>query len=117
MTVGYFNDDGKLKRVSLRDGRVVTLAAAPLMRGGAWTDDDFIYFTPNSTFGMDVWQIAAKGGAPEAVTKPKSGRDYTSHRWPPMVPGAKTLLFTIWGAVGFDNARAFVWSRSFVRQG
>jgi hypothetical protein len=58
---------------------VVILADAPLMRGGAWTDDDFFYFTPNSTFGMDVWQIAAKGGAPEAthsdgvLTTPVSG--------------------------------------------
>src|SRR5687767_2090406 len=75
------------------------------MRGGAWTDDDFIYFTPNSTLGMGLWQIAAKGGAPETVTKPKSGRDQTSHRWSQAVPGTKTLLFTIWSAVGFDNAR------------
>ena len=70
-----FTAESKLKKISLRDGRVVTLTDAPAMRGGAWTEDDWIYFTPYSEFGTGLWRIPAKGGKPEAVTKPVFARD------------------------------------------
>jgi serine/threonine-protein kinase len=100
-----FTAESKLKKISLRDGRVVTLADAPAMRGGVWTEDDWIYFTPSSEFGTALWRIPAKGGKPEAVTKPVFARDEAGHRWPYVIPGSKSLLFTIWSAVGSPNAR------------
>ena len=39
---------GKLKKISVTGGAAVTLCDAPIGRGGTWTDDDTIIFTPTS---------------------------------------------------------------------
>ena len=40
---------GKLKKVSVAGGAVVNLSDAPSDRGGTWTDDDTIIFTPTGS--------------------------------------------------------------------
>ncbi len=37
---------GKLKKVSVTGGAPLKLCDAPIGRGGTWTDDDTIVFTP-----------------------------------------------------------------------
>ena len=46
--IGFFAD-GKLKKISVTGGAAVTLADAPSARGGAWSEDDTIVFSPNQT--------------------------------------------------------------------
>src|SRR5262249_36053078 len=54
------------------------------------------------------WKVSAGGGTPKEVTSPDVARQERSHIWPQLLPGGKTVLFTIWTGVGFDDARIAV---------
>jgi serine/threonine-protein kinase len=62
--IGFFAD-AKLKKVSAHGGPVVTLAAAPSARGGSWSDDGTIVFSPHQTPGTQLMRVAAGGGDAE----------------------------------------------------
>jgi serine/threonine-protein kinase len=87
--LGFFTQD-KLKKVSIERGTVVTLCDAPGGRGGTWGADDMIIAALRATTGL--WKIPAAGGTPEPITTLRKGE--TSHRWPQMLPGAQSLVFT-----------------------
>jgi eukaryotic-like serine/threonine-protein kinase len=76
-----FFADGKLKRVNLPDGPAQTIADAPTGRGGTWSTDGTIVFSP-ATPGP-LYRVAAAGGQPQQVTK--ITRETYSHRWPAFV--------------------------------
>jgi serine/threonine protein kinase/Tol biopolymer transport system component len=96
--IGFFAA-GKLKRVDLPGGSVLTLCAAASGRGGAWTPNGIILFTPTVRDG--IYQVPANGGEPRAVTRLDPRRD-TSHRWPAAFDDGKTFLFL---AIPQDPAR------------
>jgi hypothetical protein len=99
-SIGFFAG-GKLKRVSLSGGAAQVLADAPQGRGGTWGADDTIVFAPALDSGL--LRVSATGGGVAAVTTPKPGE--RSHRWPHLLPGDRTVLFTIQTAgKGFDDA-------------
>ena len=98
--IGFFSGNS-LKKVSITGGAVLTLYQGPLNpRGGAWSPDDTIVFSPlpNET----LWRISAAGGQPERFTAQQSPG---SHRWPQFLPDGKTVLFTAEGTFsGPDDA-------------
>ena len=55
---------GKLKKVSVTGGAAVKLCDAPTGRGGTWTDDDTIIFTPTSAPNTTLMRVPAAGGTP-----------------------------------------------------
>ncbi len=57
---------------------------------GSWESDDTIFFTP--TVGAGIWRVSGAGGAAKAVTTLTQAE--TNHRWPQLLPGGRTLLFT-----------------------
>jgi Tol biopolymer transport system component len=91
--IGFFAA-GKLKRVDLSGGAPQVLADAGAGRGGAWSADGVILFSPTASSGL--LRMPAKGGMPAAVTEPKSGEN--SHRWPQFLPDGHHFLFRM--AVG-----------------
>jgi Protein kinase domain/WD40-like Beta Propeller Repeat len=90
--IGFFSG-GKLKKVSVHGGTVVTLCDAPNGRGAAWGDDGRIIATLDSTSGFGLSRVPAGGGSPERLTKPADQKD-DSHRWPQILPGGHAVLFT-----------------------
>jgi len=100
-SVGFFAD-GKLKKVALEGGSPVVLCDAPTGRGGSWGDNDQIVFAPALTSGLS--RISAAGGTPKVLTRPDPKKGETSHRWPQVLPGGATALFTIGRAGSFDDA-------------
>jgi len=88
-----FFADGKLKRIEVSGGTVQVLADAPTGRGGAWSDDGVILFTPtNRVDPTDVlMQVSAVGGTPRPVTHHAAGQ--ASHRWPQFLPDGRRFLF------------------------
>ena len=86
--VGFFQA-GKLKRFEIAGGAVLTVCDAPVGRGGSWSSDGTILFSPQ--FSAPIFQVPASGGAPAPVTK-FSGQ-YTSHRWPFFLPDGKHFLY------------------------
>ena len=90
--IGYFGD-GKMKKVPVRGGTVVTLCNAPEGRGAAWGDDGYIIATLDSQPATGISRISAAGGIPQAITQPGAKGEAT-HRWPQILPGNQAVLFT-----------------------
>jgi serine/threonine-protein kinase len=86
--IGFFAD-GKLKKVSIGGGAVVTLCDAPMPRGASWGDDGNIIAALRNG---ELSRIPSSGGTPIPVTKLKPGE--VSHRWPQVLPGSQIVLFT-----------------------
>jgi len=89
-----FGAGGKLKKVALDGGAVVTFADAPQFRGGSWGDDGTILFSRGGP-GAGLLRVSAGGGEPEEVTRPDPALRELDHRWPQHLPGGRAALFDI----------------------
>ncbi len=90
--LGFVGGD-KLKKVAIRGGTPITLAAAAQVRGSAWGDDGTIVFAP--TVNSALFRIPAAGGEPRQLTRLDAAARERTHRWPEILPGGKTVLFTV----------------------
>jgi Tol biopolymer transport system component len=103
--IGFFAG-GKLKKVSVLGGEPVTLCDAPIGRGGTWTQDDSIIFSPSPSSGL--MRVSAAGGTPQPFTRLDSSKGERSHRWPQVLPGGKAVVYTSGDSSGlaFESAVA-----------
>ena len=90
--LGFFAD-GKLKKIDANNGPPQTLCDAANARGGSWSQDGTIIFTP--TTNSPLMRVAAAGGNAEPATRLDVSRNENSHRWPVFLPDGKHFLF--WG--------------------
>ena len=92
--VGFFAD-GKVKKVSIDDGTLITICdAAGTSRGAAWGDNDVIVFPKH--FDGGLFRVSAAGGeAAVPLTKLDAERRERTHRWPQAIPGSDVVLFTV----------------------
>ena len=99
---------GQLKKVSVTGGAAITLCDAPNGRGGTWTDDDTIIFTPERAWpNSTLMRVPAAGGAPAVFGALSQGA--TTQRWPQALPGGKGVLYTEHSTLdGFDGANLVV---------
>jgi serine/threonine-protein kinase len=96
-----FFADGKLKKLAVDTGQIVTLCDAGTgPRGVVWGPDDRIIYTPDT--GSALLQVSAAGGTPKPLTERKEER---SDRWPEVLPGNKAILFTIAKGGSWDDAQ------------
>ena len=89
--IGFFAS-GKLKKIAVVGGAAVTLADAGSDRGGSWSEDGTIVFTPNNR--DPLLRVSSAGGTPEPLTTLDEEESEVSHRWPQVLPGGKAVLFT-----------------------
>jgi serine/threonine protein kinase len=90
-SLGFFAD-GKLKTIDVASGRSAqVLSDAPFGRGGTWSPDGVILFTPDAWSGL--YRVALSGGTPLAVTKPDVSQFQVSHRWPVFLPDGRHFLY------------------------
>jgi len=87
-SVAFFAD-GKLKRVDVAGGAPVTICDAAVGRGGSWSTNGIIVFSP--TFTEALLQVPATGGTPTPATKLSD--KYTTHRWPWFLPDGHHFLY------------------------
>ena len=83
---------GQLKKISVTGGAAVNLCDAPAGRGGTWTDDDTIIFTPTNAANVTLMRVSAAGGTPAAFGTLSKGA--VTQRWPQALPGGKGVLYT-----------------------
>ncbi|MGH9257036.1 MAG: protein kinase domain-containing protein, partial [Vicinamibacterales bacterium] len=88
--LGFFAD-GKLKRLDIGGGTPQVLADAPVGRGGTWSAEDVILFTPVPLEPGVVMRVPASGGTPVPVTRLTD--DERSHRSPQFLPDGRQFLF------------------------
>jgi serine/threonine-protein kinase len=93
--------DDTLKKVSIHGGPPVVLSESiGGIAGASWGADDSIIFgtvAPNGLFRVS----AAGGEEREMLTNLEEGE--SSHRWPEILPGGRTVLFTIEKGQGDAN--------------
>jgi eukaryotic-like serine/threonine-protein kinase len=98
----FFSPDGKwlgfltahhLKKVQLSGDDPVALCPVSNPRGGSWSDDGTILFSPFYYAGLS--KISSEGGTPQPVTQVDKSKGERNHRWPFLLPGGKVALFTI----------------------
>ncbi len=115
----FFSPDGKsvaffaagqLKKASLKREDVQSLCViSPVSFGGTWSSDGFIYFTWGPSSGLR--KVSATGGEPETLTTLDSDKSGQRHYFPHILPGGKTLLFTVASTdVGFEEGRIAILS-------
>ena len=92
-SLGFFAD-GKLKKLNLGGGPVQTLCDAPTGRGGSWSKDGVILFTPSGHLGVGLYQISASGGTATQITVPDKSLNEDSHRWPYFLPDGIHYLYS-----------------------
>jgi eukaryotic-like serine/threonine-protein kinase len=97
-SIGFFAD-GKLKRLDLDGGAPQILASAPDGRGGAWTRDGMIVYTP--TTASPLFRVPASGGTAVALTR-LDQTQHVSHRWPQALPDGHLIFF----ALGFLSSNS-----------
>jgi serine/threonine-protein kinase len=102
--IGFFAD-GKMRKVQRGGGLITTLCDAPIPHGASWVSEDAIIYAPN--LGSGLMRISSAGGTPQALTTPDAKRQELSHRWPQVLPGNNTVLFTIQTTtqITYDDAR------------
>ena len=99
-----FGAEGKLKKVSISGGQPLTLCEVTVPRGASWGSDGTILFSPAGNAGL--LRVSDKGGVPKPLTTPNSEKGESTHRWPDILPGGKTAIFTIHGLSGdYESAR------------
>jgi serine/threonine-protein kinase len=105
--IAYFAG-GQLKKVSATGGASIKLCDAPGGRGGAWTDDDTIIFTPEGTGpNTRLMRVPAAGGATAVFGTLGTGA--VTQRWPQALPDGRSLLYTEHSSTGnFDPANLVV---------
>lgn len=98
--IGFFAQ-GKLKKIAIGGAALQTVTDAPDARGGTWDSDDTIYFTPRNA--VSIWKVSAAGGTASEFTTLDRARGETSHRWPHVIPGQQTILFSALTGPGQDE--------------
>ena len=89
--IGFFGG-GKLKKVDVNGGPPITLCDAPLGRGGTWSQDGVILFSPNGR--EPLHQVSAAGGVSSPVTELDRARGENTHRWPWFLPDGWHFVYS-----------------------
>jgi eukaryotic-like serine/threonine-protein kinase len=105
-SLGFFAD-GKLKKLNLAGGPVLTLCDAPSGRGGSWNKNGVILFTPSGHLGVGLYRISESGGTPTPATAPDRSLKEDSHRWPAFLPDGIHFLYS---AVNFSSRTFLIYA-------
>jgi serine/threonine protein kinase/Tol biopolymer transport system component len=90
-TIGFFAG-GTLKTVPVAGGPPVLWCDAPEGRGGSWSRDNVILFSPVP--GRELQRIATPGSRPVDVTTHDAANDGENVRWPSFLPDGQHFLYT-----------------------
>ena len=90
-----FFADGKLKKLDVAGGAPQIICDAPSGRGGTWSKNGVIVFTPDAAIGGGLSRVSAAGGTPTPISKPDQDRGEDSHRWPMFLPDGVHYLYMV----------------------
>ena len=89
-SIGFFAQK-KMKRVDVAGGAVQAICDALDGRGGTWSRDGIILFSPSA--GSPLHRVAASGGQPSPVLSLDAKRGEDSQRWPTFLPDGRHFLY------------------------
>lgn len=85
-----FYSGGKLKRLEVSGGLPIAICSTGVGRGGTWSGDGTILFSPEYRAGL--LRVPASGGEPAPVTRLDEAT-HSSHRWPQFLPDGSHFLY------------------------
>ncbi len=97
-----FFAQGKLKKIDASGGPAQTICNAADGRGGSWSEQGVIVFTPSAS--TPLHRVAAAGGASAPLTELDASRQENTHRWPWFLPGGREFLFFVRSTLAEHNA-------------
>ncbi len=102
--IGFFAG-GKLKKIDLSGTPPLALCDAVSGRGGSWSQQGDIVFSPNAF--EPLYKVSAAGGTPVAVTALDTVLRERTHRWPVFLPDGNHFLYfaRVTGTGGGINER------------
>ena len=103
--IGFFAA-AKLKRINAGGGPPQNVCDAANGRGGAWSQQGIILFTPSASAPLS--RVSAAGGTPEPASKLDASNGETSHRWPSFLPDGKHFLFWARSSRGAQEGALYV---------
>ncbi len=93
-SIGFFSEvGGALKTASLKSLLPTELAPIGNPRGGSWGDDGTIVYAPSFATGLMRFDLDT--GESTQLTEPIEEDLERSHRWPHVLPGSRSALFTV----------------------
>jgi len=93
--IGFFAG-GKLKKIDIAGGQPVTLADAPVPRGGSWNQDGVIIFLPAPP--APTLRISAAGGVPTPLNSVDIPNGEFPRSFPQFLPDGRHYLFLSGGS-------------------
>jgi serine/threonine protein kinase len=96
-----FQSNGRLKKVPVGGGPVISIADMGDPRGISWISNDEIVYTVGTTSGLQI--VNASGGTSRTLTELDPAKKERSHRWPYVLPNSKAVLFTVGSLASPDN--------------
>jgi len=87
--IGFFAE-GKLKKIEATGGPAQIICDAPDGRGGSWSREGTIIFSP--TYNGSIYKVTAAGGTPVQVTELDPQHENT-HRWPQFLSDGRHFLY------------------------
>jgi len=90
--LGFFAG-GSLKRIPSSGGAATVLASVSNPKGGTWSPDGRIVFTPGYRTGL--YEVSSEGGEARPLTRLDESAGELSHRWPQFLPDGSSLLFLV----------------------
>jgi Tol biopolymer transport system component len=91
-SIGFFARN-KLKRFDLNGVGSRTIAITPNGRGGAWSPEGVIVYSPN--LSSRLWKVSASGGEPVPATILDDTRGDSRHNFPQFLPDGRHFLFLL----------------------
>jgi len=98
-----FTAGGKLKKIPVEGGAVTVLCDSPNPRGAAWTEGGYIIASLDTH--SPLMRVPETGGSPTPLLDLDNNSGESTQRWPQILPGGKTLIFTSHTSTGnYENA-------------
>ncbi|HXI62633.1 MAG TPA: protein kinase [Pyrinomonadaceae bacterium] len=105
--IGFFAG-GKLKKIDIAGGQPVTLADAPVPRGGTWSQDGVIIFSPAPP--APTLRISASGGEPTPLNVVDIPNGKSPRVFPQFLPDGRHYLFFKGGSAKIGTRAVMVGS-------
>jgi serine/threonine-protein kinase len=99
--LGFFSPSGYRKVPSAGGTPLLIAATTERSMGATWGNDGTIVFATTS----GLYQVADNGGtAPRLLAKPDPERNERLYAWPQLMPGGRSVLFTVVSEGSIDTA-------------
>jgi Tol biopolymer transport system component len=89
--IAFFDRYEGLKKIPVNGGPDQTICQAENAKGGSWSPDGTILFSPNHD--APILKVSALGGEPVPVTDLENDQGFDSHRHPWFLPDGRRFLY------------------------